>query len=211
MTRHHAHLAGIGPYLLTGHVGIAAGNVEELAFARSLPVGDSTLNHVTEIVELVTQILLFHPTTVASPVMRVGRVLRAGGIEVAVGLLRLGNDVDDRVAVGLQTLVRIGLQDIGGTFECLVGVGIVERVAHAVDLEHLRGVLQVGSGVLEVLVAAFALALREGEGYGSVTTGLEALTPERAGRHLDGGEGNGGDGVPVLRPYGAKRQMTNDK
>ena len=47
MSRHHAHLSGIGTYLLAGNVGIAAGNIKELALARSLPIGDGPLNHVS--------------------------------------------------------------------------------------------------------------------------------------------------------------------
>ena len=50
---HHAHLSGVRAHLLAGHVGIAAGNVEELALAGGLPVGHGTLNHVSQVVKLV--------------------------------------------------------------------------------------------------------------------------------------------------------------
>ena len=129
VTRHDAHLAWVGPYLLAGHVGIAAGNVEELALARSLPVGHGALHHVAEVVEFVREVFLLHPAAVASPVVRVGGVLRACGVEVAVGLLCSADDVDDGVAVGLQALVRIGLQDVGGPLQRLVGVGVVDSSA----------------------------------------------------------------------------------
>ena len=198
VTRHHTSLTGVRTYLLASHVGIATGNVEKLGAACSLPMRHGAFNHVAEVIELVAQVFLLHPTLVASPVVRVGRVLRTGGIEVAVGLLCRRDDVDDRVAVGLQLLVRIGLQDIGGTLDGLVGVGIVEGIAHAVDLEHLRGVLQVLGGILEVLVAPLALALRESQGDGHVATGLKALSPERAGRHLHCRERHGRDGIARL-------------
>ena len=140
VTRHHERLSLVGPHLLARHVRIAAGNVQELSFARSLPVGHGTLHHVPQVVQLVAQFLLLHPTRLAGPVVRVGRVLRTRRVEVAVGLLRPADDVYHRVTVGLQPLVGIGLQDIGSALQRLVGVGIVEREAHALQAEHLRRV-----------------------------------------------------------------------
>ena len=204
VTGHDTQLSGTGADLAAGHIGIAAGNVEELTFAGSLPVGHGTLHHVAQVIQFVAQVLLLHPAAVAGPVVRIGRILRAGGIEVAVRLLRRGNDVDDRVAVGFEPLVRIGLQDVGGTLQGLVRVGIVERVAHAIDLKDLRGVFQVLGGMLEVLVTPLALAFRESQGNGGLATGFETLPPERAGRHLDSRKGYGRDGIAVLRPCGAK-------
>ena len=115
MTRHHAHLTGIRSYFLTGHIGIATGNIEELAFARSLPIGHCALNHMSQVIKLVRKIFLLDPTTITGPVVRVGRVLRTGRIKVAIGLLSCRNDIDNGVAVGFQLLIRIGLQDIGST------------------------------------------------------------------------------------------------
>ena len=64
-------------------------------------------------------------------------ILRAGGIEVAVRLLCRSDDVDHAVDIVLQFLVGVGLQDVGSTLDGLVGVGVVEGVAHAIDLKHL--------------------------------------------------------------------------
>ena len=211
VTGHDAHLSGIGAHLPAGHIGIAAGDVEEFALAGSLPVGHRSLHHVAEVVQFVREVLLLHPAAVASPVVRVGGILRAGGVEVAVGLLRTADDVDDGVAVGLQLLIGISLQNVGGTLQSLVGVGIVERVAHAVDLERLRRVGEVSGGIVEVLVAALALALRKGEGYGGVTAGLQALSPERAWSNLHGGEGYGGNGVALLCYANKERKVKGDE
>ena len=87
MAWHHAHLTRIWPNLLTSHVGITAGDVEELALARSLPVGHGTLHHVTEVIELVREVFLLHPTLVTSPVVGICGVLGAGSVEITVRLL----------------------------------------------------------------------------------------------------------------------------
>ena len=124
-----------------------------------------------------------------------GGVLRARGVEVAVGLLRRGDDVDDGVDVVAQPAVGVGLQQIGGTLDGLVGVGIVEGEGALGYGEGLRGVLQVPGGVLEVGVAPRLLTLAEGQGHGDTAAGLQALAPEGGGRHLHLGERDGGDGI----------------
>ena len=202
MTWHHTHLSGVGTHFFTSHVSIATSDIEELALASSLPVGHSTLDHVAKVVELMRQVFLLHPTAITSPVVRVGRILCTSSIQVTVGLLGRRDDVYHRVTIGFQLLIGICLEDVGSTLERLVGVGIVERIPHAIDLKNLRGVSQVGGSIFKVLVAALALTLREGERNGSVAAGFEPLTPERARRHLDGGEGHGSDGVACLRHYG---------
>ena len=125
-------------------------------------MGYGTLHHVAQIVKLVAQVFLLYPSAVTSPVVRVGGVLSAGGVEVAIGLLGAADDINYGIDISPQLLVGIGLKDVAGTLDGFVGVGVVEGVAYAVHLEHLRGVFQVLPGIVEVLVAAFALALREG-------------------------------------------------
>ena len=159
MARHHAGLSGVRTYLAADAVGIAAGNVEKLRGARCLPVGDSGFHHVTKVVELVREVFLLRPARAACPVVGLIGVLRACGVEVAVGFLCRGNDVEHGVYIGLQLLVGIGLKNVRGTLDGLVGVGVVKRVADALHLEHLRRVFQVGGSILKVLVTAFALAL----------------------------------------------------
>ena len=94
VTRHHTHLPRIGPHFLACHVGIAAGNVKKLSLTRRLPIGHGTLYHVPQVVELMTQVLLLHPALLSCPVVWVRRVLRTGGIQVAVRLLGPANHVD---------------------------------------------------------------------------------------------------------------------
>ena len=106
-------------------VGITTGNVEERAFAGSLIVSDGAFDHVTEIVELMTEILYEFPTMLTCPLMRVFRVHGTTGIEIAVRFLSCLDDGQDTVHVLLsrddicmtmaldgQFQVREGLQEV---------------------------------------------------------------------------------------------------
>ena len=159
---------------------------------------------MTEVIELMAQVFLLHPTLGTSPMVRVGRVLRTGGVEIAVGLLSRRNDVNHGIDVCLERLVGIGLENVRRALDGLVGVGIVEGIANAVHLEGLRRVGEMGSRILEVLVAPLALAFRESERDGHLPAGLQSLSPEGARRDFHGGERYGGDGITLLRPDGAK-------
>ena len=166
VARHHTSLSRVRTNLLAHHVSIAAGNVQELRASRSLPVSDGSFHHVAKVIQLVAQILLFHPARRTCPMVRVCGVLRACSIEVTIGLLRRSDDVDDRVDVVFQLLSTrllvqqlLTTQKIRCSFDGFVGVGIVKRVAHPVHLKHLRGVFQVYGCVLKVFVAPFTLAL----------------------------------------------------
>ena len=208
---HHTGLPRVRSHLADDTVGIALGNVEELARARGLPVGHGTLDHVAQVVQLMREVFLLHPALVASPVVRVGRVLCAGGVEIAVRLLGGGNDVDNAVYIMGQLLVGIGLQDVTCTLDGLVGVGIVERVAHAIHLEHLRRVFQVGGSVLKVLVTSLTLAFREGQRDGHIAAGLQPLPPERLLGYLDLSKRNRRDGVALLRGCACHEKRRNEQ
>ena len=178
VARHHRHLSGVRTHLTDGTVSIAAGDIEELTLARGLIIGNGTLDHMSEVIQLMTQVLVHAPALITGPLMRLLRVLRTCGIEVSVRLLCRADHIDDGVTVGLQFLIRIGLQDIGRTFERLVRIGIVE--GQTTYLEHFRGIFQVFSGVREVRVTACLLTFREGERDGHLTAGLQTLAPEGA-------------------------------
>ena len=208
MTRHHAGLSLSRSHLAAHHIGIAHGNVEELAAARSLIVRNGSFHHVAQVVQLVAQVFLLHPPRIACPVMGIAGVLCAGGVKIAVGLLSRGNDVNHRVYVMAQLLVGEGLQQIRCTLNGLIDIGVVEREAHAVHLEHFRGVLQMFSGMLKVLISPLALAFREGQRDSDAPRGIESLSPERGRHYLHGGEGYWLDRI-VLRSNSAEWQTTN--
>ena len=192
VSRYYACLSGIGAHLTAHTVRIAYGDVQELARPRGLPVCHSTLHHVPQVVEFMAQVILLRPTLVACPVVRVLGVHGTCRVEVAVRFLSLGDDVQHTVYVGLQTLVGVGLEYVTGSLDGLVGVRVIEGVGH--DFRHIVRIAGLCCP-LEVLVSSLALALAEGQWYGHLAAGLEALSPETGGIYLDGGEGNGCDGV----------------
>ena len=195
MAGHHTRLSGIRSDLLAYHIGVADGDVEELAASRCLVVGNGALDHVTEIVELVAQVLFLAPALVTSPLVGLLRVLGARGVEIAVGLLCRCDDVEHGVDILHQFLVRIRLQDVRGSLDGLVRVGVVE--GQSADGEYLRGVFQMGCRIREVCVAPRLLTLRESQGNGHLAAGLQALAPERAGSYFHSCERHGIDGVAV--------------
>ena len=101
MSRYHASLSWVRTYLLNHAVGIADGDIEELAATCSLPVSHGTLHHVTEVVELMAQVFLHAPALVACPEVRMLRVLCTGGIEISVSLLSRSDDVEHTVDISL--------------------------------------------------------------------------------------------------------------
>ena len=127
--------------------------------------------------------------------MRLTGILCARGIEITVRLLCGSNDVEHGVDVGHEFLVRIGLQDITGSLDGLVRVGVVE--GKPTHLEGLGGVFHVRRGIDEIGVTARFLTFGEGQGDGHVAAGLQPLSPKSARCDFHLSEGNGGDGIAV--------------
>ena len=194
MTGHTLQLIFIRTNGFADAIGITDGDVEEIALACGLIVGDGALDHVTEVIELVTEVFHLVPAMFASPLVGMFRILRTGRVEIAVGFLCGSHEVDDAVDVVFHLLVGIGLQQVGGSLDGFVHVGVVEAVAFHLEAEVRVGVHLLG-GVDEVRIAALALTLAEGERDGDLARGLKSLSPECSRGHFDGSEGNGGDGV----------------
>ncbi len=208
---HDQCLSRTGAHLLANEVGIADGNVEELAAARCLIVGNGRLHHVPQVIQLVASLFLRAPTLRPGPVMGVFGVLRPGCIEVAVRLLGRCNHVQHRVDVGGKGLVGKGLQDVARALDGLVGVGIVEGEGALLYFEDARRALQMLRRIGEIRVAARLLALRESKGNGHFAARLQALPPERAGDNLDGSEGNGRDGIAIRRLRAGRQQAACER
>ena len=94
VSRHHACLSWLVSNLLDHAVGISDGDVQELPAARSLIVGHGTLDHVSEVIQLVAQVLFLRPSFLTSPVMRVLGVHGSGRIQISVRLLSRSNYVE---------------------------------------------------------------------------------------------------------------------
>ena len=176
MSRYHASLSWVRTYLANYTVGIADSDVEELAATSSLPVSHGTFYHVTEVVELVAQILFLAPALVASPEMGMLRVLCTCGIEISVSLLSRSDDIEHAVDIRLEFLVRVGLEHVAGTFDGLVWVGIIEAQRHQFAYIILLARM---SSALKVLVSSLRLAFAESQRDGYLARGFDTLSPER--------------------------------
>ena len=81
---------------------------------------------MAEVVELMTQEVLLLPALLTTPSVGMLGVDGARGVEIAVRLLGSPHHVEHGVDIGLELLVRIGLQHVAGTLDGLIHVGIVE-------------------------------------------------------------------------------------
>ena len=123
-------------------------------FACSAIVGYGTLDEMAGVIEFVGVDLL--PLVAAPPAAQARTFISNTGGQVAVGLLSLGDDVDDGVEIMVQFGIVVHGQTVRGTLDDLVGVGIVEREVTLVFS------LDESSGQCEVVEAAVHLTLVEG-------------------------------------------------
>ena len=119
-------LSWVRAYLLTYDIGITDSDIQELTAACSLIVGDSTFHHVAEVIEFMAQVLFLAPALVSCPFMGILRILRAACVKIAVRLLCRSDDIEHRIDISHKFLVGIGLQDIAGTLDCLIRIGVVK-------------------------------------------------------------------------------------
>ena len=206
MSGHDIRLSRVGTNLSAYAVGKANGNVQEGALARSIVVSHCRFTEMAEIIKLVGAVLHSYPTLASRPAHWLFGVLRAGSIEVAVGFLCRGNDAYHSVAILVDGLavdegIGVRLHQVGGAFQSLVGVGVVEREPHRY-LEGLGRVFDVLGSLQEVVVAMLRLAFAERKRNRDIATGLKALPPKRTWGDLYGSEGNGCDRVARLVSLG---------
>ena len=185
MARHHGSLTRIRSHFLYHAIGIALGDVQELGASGSLIVSAGCIHHVAEVIKFVAQFLVLDPTLISRPSMRVLRVDGTGSIEIAIWLLCSTHHIEHTVDVSLQLLVRISLEDVAGTFDGLINIGIIEREAHELAHIPLLGIqarmvrmLQSVGSHLEVLVTVLALTLAESQWHSYLAGCLQAGTPE---------------------------------
>ena len=185
MSRNDGSLSRIRSHFLYHTIGIALGDVQELGATRSLIVSTGCIYHVTEVVKLVARILVLDPTLISRPSVWMLWVDGTGCIEIAIWLLGCSYYIEHTVDVSLQLLVRISLEDVAGTFDGLINIGIIERETHELAYIPLLGIqarvvrmLQGISSHLEVLVTVLALALAESQWHGYLSGSLQAGTPE---------------------------------
>lgn len=92
MTGYTYQLAFVGPYGTTHTIGITDGNVQKVSFSGGLVVCHGAFDHVSQVVELMTQFFYLLPAVVAGPGVRMLGVHGAGSVEVTVRFLCRGYD-----------------------------------------------------------------------------------------------------------------------
>ena len=159
--------------------------------ASGVHMGAGSIDHMPQVVEFMTECLFVDPTLLACPLVGMGRIDGARRVEIAVGLLCRSHDVEHAVYIGSQSLVGIGLENIAGSFDGLIHVGIVERITH--ELRHVpfgsrqslvSGMLERIGCHLEILVAMLARAFAECQGDGYLMNSLEPIAPKGVGQQF---------------------------
>ena len=195
-------LSGLATYFAAHTVGILHCDGEQRLLACCVVVSYGSFAEVAEVVELVREVFYQFPSLRASPVVWLLWVLCTCGVEVSIGFLCRCDDGNHAVAVlvDVRTVdfgVGVSLHQVCSTFECLVGVSVVERVSHG-HAEGLAGVLDVLGCLFEVEVALFGFALAECERDCYVAACLQALSPEGIWSDLHCGKRHGCDWVARL-------------
>ena len=126
----------------------------------------STLNHVSEIIKFVAQILFLAPSSATRPWMRVLWILSACCIKISVRFLSSPNNIENTINISFQFIIGISLQDIACTLNRLVWICIVETIRHQfgniIVWRRMRS-------PFKVLVAALTLAFAECQRNGDFT------------------------------------------
>ena len=209
MTRHNPVLTGLRTHFPDHTVGISLGNIEEFSAARSLIMGAGCIHHVTEIIKLMAQHFHLAPAGSARPTVRMFRIDSTSGIEISVRLLRSTHHIEHTVDIGLHLLVGIGLQDIAGSLDGLIDIGIIKREAHKLTHVPLLGIetgmsrMLQGIGChLEILVAVLALALAESQRHSYLSGSLQTRTPKGILSDFHTGKGYLNKGITIVQNFG---------
>ena len=185
MSRNDGSLSWFRSHFLYHTIGIALGDIQELGASGSLIVSAGCIYHVTEVVKFVARLLVLDPTLISRPLVWMLRVDGTGGIEIAIWLLCRSYHIEHAVDVSLQLFVRISLEDVAGTFDGLINIGIIEREAHELAHIPLLGIqarvvrmLQGIGSHIEILVTVLALTFAESQWHGYFSGSLQTGTPE---------------------------------
>ena len=164
-------------------VGVLDHRVEERALAGGLVVGDGGLHHVPGAVH-------FMAAAQADPAA-LHVASGDGGVEIAVGFLGGDYLANDVVGVFLQLGVGFGREGVGGAFEDLGEVRIIEPGSLVCALFE-------AALYREVADPACLLTLLQGVRDEVIDGNIHLLLPEAAG-DVHAGEWDGGNGVVLGR------------
>ena len=167
-----------GTEILAKQVGVLGGDIKHRLFARCQIVGNRRLVEMPHVVVLMAQEVDVFPAFFSCPVVRLLGIDGSCGIEVAVGLLRRCDLLDEPVKILLHLRIRLDRQTKRSALQNLVDVGVIEAVApHLVVFEFLAA--KSFGRPHEVLDSTGLLAFSEcvGDCHGAI--GFDARCPER--------------------------------
>ena len=172
MTGHPDDLAFPWAKRPADQIRILQSDIQQLAFARRLPVRDGRLVQVPHVVQFVAMCQV-RPAAFFAGVVVLGIIDRPRRVEVTVGLLGGGDLVDYRVNVGFQLWIGVSSQTVGCPFDCLEHVRVVE-----VDTAETALLQAPGDG--EVVNPTRFLAHPEHVPDSDTPVGFDARSPETA-------------------------------
>src|ERR1017187_1808736 len=111
----------------------------------------------------------------------------AGGVEVAVRLLRRGDLLDQSIDVGVELGIWMNAEGVGGALDHFVDVSVVEGIRRIFVVVERLARKRLG-GADEIIDASGLLIFLKGERDGDGAVGLDAGRPESV-VDMDGGEG----------------------
>ena len=109
---------------LAYEIGILNGDIQKGFLACGTIVGDGTLNEMARVIEFMRVYLL--PSVAAPPSAQSRTFVGHTRSQIAVRLLSLGNDVNNRVEIVIELGIIVHSERIAGTLDNLIGIGIIE-------------------------------------------------------------------------------------
>ena len=142
-------------------VGAFDGYIQQRPFAGIEVMRIRCLIEMPQVVKLMTQLRIFFPAFLADPGVHVKGIDGTVRVQIAIGLLREGDKIDDRVDAAFQLLIRICLQRITGSFDYFFLIRMIKGIF------GLKLLLCQLAGNLEIFDPTGLVTLGNGDGNGN--------------------------------------------
>ena len=189
---------------LAEQVGFPGRNVEQIGFAGGLVMRGGGFEEMAGVIKFMALLRVIQPAFRAVPPVGMLGVNRADGVEVAVRFLRGGEEANQMIEVSRYFRVGLDSQRIGGAFEDLVRIGVVERKPRQLAVGDAFAA-QDRRGACEIVHAAGLLAFPERVRNRDGAIGFEARRPENVVQ-VNGGEWHRTEGIIVRAGGGGQMQ-----
>ena len=182
-----------GAKSLIEQVGALECYIEQASLSRCLIVGDGGFIQMAQIIEFVAVDFLHFPTLRAGPAMRMFRINRARGVEVAIGFLRRSDFRNQSINIGFEFRIWLNVQRISSALDHFINVSVIEGIPWRRFVRNLFTSQRRGS-TLKVINALCLFVLFEGERNRNLPIDFQTWRPESV-VEMDGSERNRLDGI----------------